>query len=355
MRQRSPLEVRQLKVADLGFDSQKVEFTSVEVIAAALRRAATLLCPCSAGTLVRAVVEPLRGLVDERDAIKTLVEETLEATVSHGDLVEFREFGLDPSQQQTLLFAAPQAFASRKSGAQILVGVADDRSVLPDGLAKRLVYAGHTRRLYPTEGENLRERLIEHGFLEIPYDEWLTAPRFDRPAALVSTYDRLLDAAGPSGDVPGLRLLDSERGVDYYPGRWVEPRNRSGRYVARRDQAYGAQLWCYVRVRHGEAEALIDLPLARSRWRGCDEAWHLQMALDAVRGKPQTFSIDTDTEDTRIIAFFSPVPMWARRRWSAIGELIAQTRGLFAYRIPKEELSQERDFLQNELWLNEGS
>ena len=354
VRQRSPAEVRHQTVAALGLDPGRFDLTSQEAVAAALRRTAGFLCPCSASSLVRAVVKPLRGLVEDLDVVRSSVEATLEAMVSHGDLLEFRELGVDLAQERTLLFAAPAAVIARDSGTQILVGISSDQiSALPEDLADRIDHVGHTRRLNPVEGEDLREKLTEHGLLEVPYDDWLRAPQFDEPAALLSRYNALLDSAQPSGDVPGLRLLDPELAVRYYRGRWVEPHRRSGRFVGRRDQAYGAQLWSYVQVTDGTPEALVDLPLPKSRWRGCDEAWHLQMAIDARRGKPQRFAIRVGPEDTRIMAFFSPVPMWAQRRWDAIGEPISAERCLFAYRIAKDELPQELGFIRRALWLDE--
>ena len=353
MKQLSPADVRHQKVAELGLDPASFDLTSTEVIAGALRRAAGFLCPCTASSLVRAVVKPLRGLVEDMSIVKATVEETLEAMVSHGDVLECREFDVNPGQERALLFAAPAAFICRDSGTQILVGISNDQlSAFPADLTARIDHVGHTRRLSPAEGEDLRERLTEHGLLEVTYGDWLKAPGFGKPTELLSRYNALLDSAGPSGEVPGLRLLDPELPVRYYPGRWVQPQKRSGRFVGRRDQAYGAQLWCYVQVADGNPEALVDLPRPRSRWRGCDEAWYLQMAIDASRGKPQQLAIRVGSQDTRVMAFFSPVPMWARRRWDAIGEPISSERCLFAYRIAKDQLSQELGFIHNALWLD---
>lgn len=354
MRQQSPAEVRHQKVAELGLDPGCFELTSTEAVAGALRRAAGFMCPCTARSLVRAVVKPLRGLVEDLSVVKAAVKETLEAMLSHGDVLEYREFDVDSAQERTLLFAAPAAFVSRDSGRQILVGICSDQvSALPEDLTARIDHVSHTRRLNPFEGEDLRAMLAEHGLLEVTYDDWLKAPGLGKPTELLSRYNDLLDSAGPAGEVPGLRLLDPELPVRYYRGRWVPPHKRSGRFVGRRDQAYGAQLWSYVQVAAGSPEALVDLPLPRSRWRGCDEAWYLQMAIDASRGKPQQFAIRGGPGDTRIMAFFSPVPMWARRRWDAIGEPIPAKRCLFAYRIAKDDLRQELSFIRRALWLSE--
>ena len=62
MKQLGPAEVHAQKVAELGLDPGSLDLASVEAIAGALRRAAGFLCPCTAPTLVRSVVHPLRGL-----------------------------------------------------------------------------------------------------------------------------------------------------------------------------------------------------------------------------------------------------------------------------------------------------
>ena len=355
MKQLSAAEVHAQKVAELGLDPGALDLTSVEAIAAALRRAANFLCPCTAPTLVRGVVRPLRGLVDHLGTIKDLVEETLEAMIAHGDILEHPdiegELGYRPV---TLLYTAPVGFVARESGVLILLGVASDQSsALPDDLESRIEYVNHLRRLTPGPGEDLRSELHQLGLIEISCSGWLRSPRRETCAQHVARHDRLLDAAQPSRDVPGLSLLDPARSVRYYRGRWVEPSAQSGRFVARRSQAYGADLWCYLEMRDGNPERLIDLPAGGSRWRGCDEAWHLQMAIDAQRGEPQRFRIRAGPEGTRVLEFFSPVPMWARRRWDAVGEPVSASGCLFAYRPAETELAEEMRFAREALWLDE--
>ena len=97
---------------------------------------------------------------------------------------------------------------------------------------------------------------------------------------------------------------------------------------------------------------MIDLPVAASRWRGCDEAWRLQMALDARRREPQRFRVRRQGL-TAVIEFFSPIPMGARRRWDALGEPVSSSGCLFAYRILDAELDEELQFIRNSLWLEE--
>ena len=355
MRQLTAAEVHARKVAELGLDPSARDLTSVEAIAGALRRTASFLCPCTARTLVRGVVSPLRGLVDDLAMTKDLVEDTLDAMIAHGDILEHRDIEGEPGcGAALLLYAAPAGFVVRESGAVLLLGVASDQiSAVPDDLDARIEYVNHVRRLTPGPGEDLRSELLQLGLIAISYSGWLRLPPCETCAEHVARLDLLLDAAQPSRDVPGLSLLDPTRGVGYYRGRWVEPRAQSGRFVARRSQAYGADLWCYLEMRDGNPERLIDLPVGGSRWRGCDEAWHLQIAIDAQRGEPQRFRIRLGPEGTRALEFFSPVPAWARRRWDAVGEPVSASGCLFAYRLGEAELAEEMRFAREALWLDE--
>lgn len=355
MRRLSVAEVHEQKIAELGLDPSSLDLTSIEAIAGALRRTASFLCPCAAATLVRGVVRPLRGLVDNFEAVKFVVEDTLDAMIAHGDILEHRDAEESSGHKiSALLYAAPAAFVTRESGTVILLGIASDQlSALPDDLQARIEYVNHLRRLSPIPGDNLRNDLVQLGLIELSYADWLRMPPVETAEQHLLCLDRLLDAVQPSRDVPGLLLMDSERPVRYYRGRWVEPHAQSGRFVARRSQAHGAQLWCYAQLRNGNPERLIDLPIIGSRWRGCDEAWRLQMAIDAKRGAPQQFRVRPGPGNTSVMEFFSPVPMWARRRWDALGEPVPSSGCLFAYRLAETELAEELRFTREELWLDE--
>jgi hypothetical protein len=353
MRRLTVSELHAQKVAELGLDPEAVDLTSVEATAAALRRAANFLCPCSAGSLVRGVVRPLRGLVPDLDATKELIEEVLEAMIAHGDIIEQRELPNGPStQSRVLLYAAPSSFVGRSSGTMILLGIsADHVSSLPPELESRIEHAGHVRRLKPRPGDDLHSELLQLGLIELSYEVWLKLPALEVAETHIATVDRILDSAPPSRAIPGLLLLDSARSVRYYRGRWVEPRAQTGRFVARRRQAYGADLWCYVELRNGYPARMVDLPLAGGRWRGCDEAWRLQLAIDARRGEPQFLGVHPGPLGTVILELYSPVPMWARRRWDAVGDPVPRFGCLFAYRLASAEADEEIRFAREALWL----
>ncbi len=352
MRQLTRTEVHLRGIAQLRLDPNKLDLTSVEAIAAALRRSASFWCPCASATLVRAVVEPMKGLVEEIEVFRESVWDTLEAMIAHGDFLEHVD--IEEASNATLVYGAPLGFVARDSGTVILLGVASNQlSSLPSDLADRVEYVKHLRRLRPLPDEDLSVVLPQMGLKKVSYLGWLQSPEYEAPDQHISRLDRLLNAGSASGAVPGLSILDPEQPVRFYRGRWREVRADSGRFVARRGQAYGSNLWCYVELSNGEPQKLLDFPLAGSRWRGCDEAWRLQMAIDAQRGAPQQFRLLPDAEGNRVIQFFSPVPAWAQRRWDAVGEPATNQGCLFAYRLAGSELAEELRFARGTLWLEE--
>lgn len=348
-------EVNALHVAELGLDPSAVDLESIEAIAGALRRAAGSHCPCARKTLVQSVVQPLRGLVSDLAATKATVERTLEAIIAIGDIHEYPELDDDgETRGPVLLYSAPPSFVARESGTVILLGVGSDQvAPLPDDLVARVGQANHVRWIVPNQGEDVGTELSESGWIELSVTSWLDGPERETPSQHLAKVNGHLDRSGPSGDVPGLSLLDPERSVRFYPARWVSAKSQSGRFVARRSQAYGADLWCYIELRNGDPERLVDLPVEPTRWRGCDEAWRLQMAIDAHRGKPQHFRVVPGPTGTRVVQFFSPVPMWAQRRWDAVAEPIPSSGCLFAYRMRESEVAEELRFAREELWLEQ--
>lgn len=355
VKQLTAAQVHAQKVSELGLDSMALDLTSTEAIAAALRRMASFCCPCSSETLIRSVVRPLRGLVDDLDAFKPRVEETLDAIIAYGDILEHCVIDEDPlNQTASMLYLAPPSFVVRNSGIVILIGITCDQSpTLSIDLEKRIEHEKHLRRLIPMQGEELTVKLKNLGLKEISHKQWLYEPEFETSKQHLSRMNHLLDCAQPSRDVPGLELLDPMRSVRYYRGRWTAPDSKSGRFIARRSQAYGNKLWCYVELRDGHPRRLIDFPLANKRWRGCDEAWHLQMAIDAELGHSQHLRVESGFLDTRIIQLFSPFPMWAQRRWDAVGEPIQASGCLLAYRFNKAEFNEELRFAREMLWLEQ--
>ena len=51
--------------------------------------------------------------------------------------------------------------------------------------------------------------------------------------------------------------------------------------------------------------------------------------------------------------FFSPVPMWARRRWETIGEPVSAFGCLFSFKFSETVVSDEIAFAREYMWLKE--
>lgn len=353
MRVVDPAEIQAAAARSLGLDPEVCDLTAPESMAAALRRAAAFLCPCPRRTLVDATLDTLKGLFPSAERVVEQIENILEAVIAHGDLLEAGEVVASQGQQSraTILYAAPPRFVWRQSAEAVLLGIApDQRSPLPSVLEARIDYENHVRRLPQAEGEDLRAVLKGYGLTELSPEAWLRAPARESSGEHVRWAGARLRPI--SGELPDLEILDSETPVRYYRGRWKPARDQSGRFVARRSQHYGNPLWCYVELIHGQPRKVLDFPTEESSYRGCDEAWWLQAAIDANRGQPQEFRVRGAPHARMVIDFFSPVPMWARRRWDAVGTPVSGGSGmLFAYTLRQDDLAEEVAFIRGHLWL----
>lgn len=342
-------------IATLGLDSTALDLTFPEAIASAIRRAAGLLCPCSARTLTRAVIEPVKYLVEDFEDFRETVEEILEALIAYGDLLEIPVLNNEKGKANILVYAAPPSFVWRKSGAALLLGITPDfTDFLPPTLEECIEYRNHIRILPPDSADDLKLYLCQLGLIELSKDYWLKRPETESCDTHLRKFDMSLDRAPRSGEIPELMIIDSRKPNRFYRGRWVEIAGQTGRFVGRRPQAYGADLWCYVELENGQPIRFIDLPIFKADLRGCDEAWRLQAAIDCFRGEPQRFRISEGPNKEKLVDFFSPVPMWARRQWDSIGQLVLNKRSsLFSYRFSETELNEELEMMREKLWLEE--
>jgi hypothetical protein len=321
------------------------------LLAALVRRAAGSICPCSAAALRASVAESLQFLL-EKDETRKRIDAVIESLLVGGDLLELHDVTADDGAATgTWVFAAPPGFVRRPNGTVFVVGIVPDYDVfLPQEIAERVVHEGATRVITSQNDEDLAAALREHGLQELSEDLWLKTPKAQTPEALVEAARRRLGKQPRSGDVEGLQLLDPESSVTYYRGRWTVPRRHSGMFVARRPQDYSAPIWCVTELENGTAVRFVDLPPRTSRWRGCDEAWHLQIAIDQSRGNPQRYRRQ-DLDGGVRLDFFSPIPLWAERRLMLFGKVLPRERSLLSYWLPGAEADAEEQFLQERLWL----
>lgn len=346
----SAVEVQERSVKDLGLDAAAIDLSSCEAIAGLLRRSAQLLCPCPHRSLVDAVIMNLRGLISTEN-LRELVEDSLTALVSCGDLLELEEVGEGMAGARKLLYAAPPAFVARQSGAIQLVGIFDGiTSILSDGEGA-IECVGHVRRaIVGTKAAVVRERLLAKGFIELNARTWLSSPPRESAQAYLARLGTLLERAAAANHIAGLTVINPTTSNRYYRGRWAGPDGLSGRFVGRRPQAFGADLWCYVELAAGIVQRFVDLPIDKGS-RGCDDAWRVQMAVDSGRGAPQLFRSRKGSAGVHVLDFFGPLPAWAQRRLDVIANPSPSGKGLFSYVIRDAELKEEVRFLETDLWL----
>lgn len=317
------------------------------LLAESLRRTASVRCPSTPQAIVEAVRQVLDALVP---LTKEEVGEAFDAVVAAGDLVEV----IDSSggQRRRLIYLGPPRYVQRSTGDLLLFGVRPDGAPLVgEGLIERVHIDRHLRRLVNPTAEEL-ELVSAYGLDRLSEDKWMRHAPPQEAADLIEVYTGLLARQGPSGEIPGLRILDPTRNAAYYRGRWRTPDSSdSGVYVARRSQGYGADLWCVVELRDGSHVRLLDLP-SLGRDRGCDEAWRLQAAFDAQQGSPQEVIVRRTGTGRIQLGLPAPPPRWLQRRWDLLGNPAAVKSALFGYEFSPRDTRAELDFVKDHLWMS---
>jgi hypothetical protein len=345
-------EVATEAVDSLGLDAAAIDLLSPEALAASLRRAASVLCPATPGAVVRAVAEVLSDLPGFGPTARDDLEELLGALVAYGDLLELPLD--DAGIARRHLFLGPPAFI-RRSTACIVTGVRPEGApLLGEELAKRVEHDRHLRLIPQDPSEDIGDALVDEGLIELTPHQWLHAPRACDPDVLIESYASRLAARPPTGHIEGVRLIGPEADITFYRGRWRAPRgNDNGCFVARRPQAYGAELWSFISIGDGAVNRVLDMPVEDPLAPAADEAWRLQAAIDAVANRTQTVRIRaTARTEFALIDFFAPVPSWAQRRLDVVGVPILRSAGaLFSYQMPQAELADELAFLGELLWI----
>lgn len=338
-------------VEALGFDATSVDLTVPEVMAAAVRRAASFTCPATPRRLAGVVRASAVGLVSDANDEETFpVRAMVDNLAAYGDLIE-TPIRTDSGIDQRMLFLAEPSFVALGK-AVLLLGVRAEGVPYLSGQAAELIENdGHVRRLTPDHGLEAAD-LKELGLREARVAHWLNHPPLCEPKELVADYDSRLAAAGPAGTIDDCIILDGTRTQTYYRGRWRAVSSKDvGQFVARRPAAYGAPLWCYVQVDAGEIVRVLDLPAHDQLNRACDEAWRLQAAIDALRGSPQTVRLGRSGQsDVSILHLLSPPPAWAQRRLDAVGRPVPRQRSLLSYALAEDQVEAELTFLEELLW-----
>lgn len=347
----TPFEIVSSTASALGLPPKVIQADGAPFIAAIIRRVAGARCPCSAATLISAAMESLQHLLPS-DSLRDRLADAVESLIVMGDLLELSQVTIDdPDARGTWLFIAPPSFVARPNGSIIVTGISPDETApLPVTIGERIQYEGVARILYPNEGEDLVATLRDLGLVELSTTHWLKAPIQVEAHVAASRMARQLADRSHSGTISGLVILTPSSSVMHYGKRWTKPKDEMGSFVARRPQAYGAPLWGYVELAGGQPVKLLDFPTKEQPYRGCDVAWHLQMALDFMRGAPQRYRLRL-TPEGPCLDVFSPLPLWAERRLRILGRSIDAKDCLISYVLPERQVALEEGFLQDRLWL----
>lgn len=351
----SPEECGELAVRTLDVD-QSADLFSAEGLTASLRRAASFLCPASPRQLVDAVLGAVRPLRPAGDLSRDVLADLLDLLVSAGDLLELRQSGDAPGR---LLYLGPPSYVERRPGQYLLLGIHPfGAPLVSSDLAGAIQYEGHTRTI-ELPPDQAADQLSELGLRVIRPGQWARRPPQVPPGELIRQMRARLSAASPAGAVEDLTIIGSPAKAAYYRGRWrpLEPAD-SGLFVARRPQAYGADLWCVALVAGGTPIRLLDLPADDPAAPGHDEAWRVQAALDAAAGSPQVFrvggTVGTGANAGRTVDFFFPLPRWGERYLQLAGMAVPKSRGaLFSYRVHEDALPDLTGFLASMLWMHQ--
>lgn len=352
----SPADCCELAIRTLDVD-EVADLFSPEGLTASLRRAASFLCPASPRQLIDAVLEALRPLLPDGGRLsRDDLADLLDLLVSAGDVLELRQLG---DTRGPLLYLGPPSYVERWSGQYLLLGIRPfGAPLISSYLAEAVQYEGHTRSIDLAEAEAAAQ-LSALGLREIRRGQWIQRPPEIGPSELIRRIQERLSTVGPGGTVEEMTVIDPAAKVTYYRRRWRPLMGSdSGLFVARRPQAYGADLWCVALVTEGVPIQLIDLPVDDPTAPGHDEAWRVQAALDAVNGNPQIFRVapgsGTGIGAGTTVDLFSPLPRWAERYLELIGMPIPRTAGaLRSYRVPEAAMSGLGDFLASMLWMRQ--
>lgn len=345
-------EAAALSVRTLGMDADLIELTSQEGLAASLRRAASFMCPTSPSRLIDSVLSVVRPLCIIDDVVtRDELFDVLDLLIAAGDLLERRQ---NDGRSVRLLYLGPPSYIEREPGNYLLLGVRPFGTPLVEAeLAQEIEREGHTRtlRLHQATADDL---LAGAGLQKIERERWVASPRVEGGESLVGRIGERLDVAGPSGDIEDLQVLDPATPVRYYRGRWRVPKPAdTGDFVARRPQAYGADLWCMVRLIDGFSARTVEFPTDDPVVPGRDEAWRMQMAIDSLRGVPQKYGVEPAVSgDGKVVKFFSPIPSFAERYLQLVGLALAESPGaLFSFRVPNGAMPGLEQLLDDMLWM----
>ena len=316
------------------------------------RYTASYLCPITKRGLIKAITTPFENMGQNNLSLE--IKNIISTLISHGDLLELEDNTDELTQvPQTLIYLAPPQFVPIAVNQVVLLGIApDDIPILPDDFEHEIQQRDCLRVIVSENAANLSESLENHGLYQLSSDTWLRSPSAKSEIAYIEHFKRYLDKSNQPGENITIEILDTEKSVTYYRGRWRAPSDdTTGCFVAKRQGFYGETIWCYIELENGVATNLLDLPHGRTSERGCDQAWRLQAAIDSAHRTPQKVRIRGLHNGMVAFDLFSPIPNWLERRWSVVGSPGESKNCLISYFFYPNDIETEMSFAKERLWL----
>jgi hypothetical protein len=324
----------------------------MQMAAATARRLCGFMCPCAPRDVITAIERSLSRLADPQLDLRAIARDAIDDLLASGDLLELDQVKLvGADHEPNWLFCAPPSFIPRGKRIYITGIAPDDASFLTLSLRERVVCEGGTRfiSLLGDDG-NLEPTLASHGLRRLDPQRWLAGRQQVKASVVVSDAQRRLLAEGSVGHLEGLSVLTHRHAQRKgYSARWRDLKDESGLHIARLPKTYGSALWVLIDAERGVVKRSLLLPLRGSRSRACDDAWRLQLAIDAHEGHPAGYRIQKDGDGASMQGDF-PLPMEARRRLVLIGGRRQAVGQHYGYWIPQSQLEAEERYLQQHLW-----
>lgn len=329
---------------------------SIEGLAEFARHIASFECPCSERQLVGSLARYLSGTLasglksDTSGLNVELAGKLVDGLLDHGDLIEVT--GAE-SNSRLIALRAPAVCALSRHRVIVLGIVPAGSDSLPAIYRASRELKGYGRILTVQDSATVLNELHAAGYVVISEAEWVQLPDQLNAKLHLNSYTSRFKTDISVGPIEGLRVLDAERPVGHYKSRWISKPVHDGDFVARRQRQYGNEAWAFVRLLGLEPVSLIDFPTKNFTYRACDEAWHLQQAIDYLNGHPQRYRVIPLDNGGVQLRFLSPIPQWAHRRLTSLGEQVNAADCLFAYCFPSAAAAaDEAHFVETRMWLS---
>lgn len=321
-------------------------------VACLLRRLCGFMCPCPQRAILTAAKRSLAPLGKAAEPLIEQLAPVLDTLLVIGDVIEVsRVGGALFDENRDWLFCGPPAFLELDGRCYVFGIAPDDAPVLAGSLRHRLRHDAIMRFLDDDQDRRIGETLASLGMRRHTAETWLPRASGQSPQRLLEHLRNRLAVDGLEGEIPASEWL-AHAGEQYMPyePRWQPAIHQSGLHIGRATPEFGSRVWFVASLVGGQVERALVLPLADGSDRACDQAWRIQLAVDACNGTPARYRA-WPVEDGMKVSVSFPLPFAARRRLVLLGGMRNHNANTGAFWVPNAAWPQAERYLQAELWL----